>query len=195
MTTRTPPLWLALLAALALSAACDTKPGEQHRRTMTRDNATAPLQRADYDDPLDPERSLYLGKDGQVRVRLLKTRQYTKGGGYAVEMLACKSKDGKDLVRMDYEILNDGPSILPRLDLPWSVVLEDKAVHPTSDRCPLMQERSFGAPLPSKGVKRRSVLFEIPEGAKVKAFAFDPGSAAPGWFKPGPVDLIDGQIL
>jgi cysteinyl-tRNA synthetase len=79
MTTRTPPLWLALLAALALSAGCDSKPGEQHRRTMTDDNPTAPSQRADYDDPLDPERSLYLGKDGQVRVRLLKTRQYTKG--------------------------------------------------------------------------------------------------------------------
>lgn len=191
---RTLTLALAL-AALALAlAACDLKPGEQHRRTMTEDNATAPLQRADYDDPLDPERSLYLGKGGTTRVRLLKARQYTQGGGYAIEMLACKSKDAKDLVRMEYEVLNDADAILPRLDLSWAVVLDDNTVIPPSDRCPLMQNRAFGAPLSSKEIKKRDLLFELPEGSKVKAFVFHPGSAAPGWFKPGPVELVKGEI-
>jgi hypothetical protein len=184
-----------VLCALALCAvACkDQKPAEQHARAGDDGAVAVPEQSATAQDPLAWERSLILGK---TRLRMTRSTVYTKGGYFSWDkVFVCKAKEGKDLIRVDYEIWNDGDEALGSLKLDWRLEMPQGDPIKTSLRCPIALHRSFGADLPPGQSHKRSMLFEVPEGQRPKAIIYDGRSKAPAYFLPGPLEVVEGQPL
>lgn len=179
------------LCTLALVGCKDQKPAQQHAKARESGDALAPEQAATKDDPLAPERSLVLGK---TRIRLKQSTAYTQGGYFTWDKLfVCKAKEGKDLIRVDYEIWNDDDKPLTSLKLDWRLELPEGDPVKTSLRCPIALNRGFGADLPPGQSHQRSMLFEVPEGARPKTVIYDGRSKAPAYFLPGPIEVIKGQ--